>query len=78
MHSRSVLAVAVIHVLSEFCGGWLPLLCCSFVCVLCFCFVFLLWRGACAASVLVFGYCSFFLVVQASVRFPNLSLIVGV
>jgi len=33
MHRRSVLAVAVIHVLSDFCGGWLSLLCCSFVCV---------------------------------------------
>ena len=78
MHRRFVLAVAAIHVLSDFCGGWSSLLCCSFVCIFCFWSVFLLWRGACAASVLVFGYCSFFLVVKASVCFPNLPLVVGV
>jgi len=60
--------------LQIFCGGWSSLLCCSFVWVLCFCSMFLSWRGACAG----FWFCSFFQVVQASVRFINLPLVVGV
>jgi len=33
-------------------------------------------RGLCLFRV-GFGYCSFFLVVQASVRFPNLPFVIG-
>jgi len=48
VHRRSVLAVAVIHVPSDFCGGWSSLLC-LFVCLgLCFFFPFsFVERGLC-------------------------------
>jgi len=49
-----------------------------FVWILCFCSVFHSWTGACVGYLRAgFGYCSFLLVVQASVRFPNFPIVIG-